>query len=778
MVKIMIKGGIWKNTEDEILKAAVMKYGKNQWSRIASLLHRKSNKQCKSRWFEWLDPSIKKTEWSREEEEKLLHLAKLFPTQWRTIAPIIGRTAAQCLDHYEKLLDQAQSGAGYDPRNDPRRLRPGEIDPNPHTKPARPDQVDMDEDEKEMLSEARARLANTQGKKAKRKAREKTLEEARRLASLQKKRELRAAGIDVFGGKKRKRGVDYNAEIPFEKKAPAGFFDPGKDAVAHLNKEFKKGTLEDADGGEQRDATEKRLRKEDKKKHEAQQKKDMPRAVLQMNKMGNEEITRKRSKLVLPKPMTTDGELEELVKMGQSAEAAMAAAGGEEGANLLQDYSSTPANSLVARTPKAAATADPLLYEAKNIIALNQTASVLEGGENTPLHQNGGSFQGVTPSREAMATPNTVLTTPFRGASVGGTPGMDANALAATPLRDTLGINSESDSSLLTPRTRNEQARQSAVRSDLRAGLASLPKAAGDYEVVAPELPEEEGVDADGMVVEDAADVDTRSAADKAAAAAEDLKRRSQAIQRKLPIPRGVKSELLLRANDATTAEQAADELVKHEMLALMKFDEDETTKQPDSYEDDEISAAKEALAVEMEALREQLGDADLNDKYLAAMDAAQDEVMYVPSKKKFGRASVASKDDKLKLLESQLESTINAMKKDLKKTLKLEKKQKKLTTGYAMRGAKQSKTIKSLNLQISEARFQLAAYEKLQEREKTVIPTRKAHLQGLVDVQEEREAELQTRYAALQEERNVAHAQLQAKKAVATAVSAAPTTV
>lgn len=49
--------------------------------------------------------------------------------------------------------------------------------------------------EKEMLSEARARLANTQGKKAKRKARERQLEEARRLAALQKKREMKAAGI-------------------------------------------------------------------------------------------------------------------------------------------------------------------------------------------------------------------------------------------------------------------------------------------------------------------------------------------------------------------------------------------------------------------------------------------------------------------------------------------------------------------------------------------------------------------------------------------------------
>lgn len=71
--------------------------------------------------FEWLDPSIKKTEWTREEDEKLLHLAKLMPTQWRTIAPIVGRTPAQCLDRYEKLLDMAVSKEDkYDPADDPR----------------------------------------------------------------------------------------------------------------------------------------------------------------------------------------------------------------------------------------------------------------------------------------------------------------------------------------------------------------------------------------------------------------------------------------------------------------------------------------------------------------------------------------------------------------------------------------------------------------------------------------------------------------------------------
>lgn len=43
--------------------------------------------------------------------------------------------------------DQAQRKEdGEDAGDDPRKLKPGEIDPNPETKPARPDPKDMDED--------------------------------------------------------------------------------------------------------------------------------------------------------------------------------------------------------------------------------------------------------------------------------------------------------------------------------------------------------------------------------------------------------------------------------------------------------------------------------------------------------------------------------------------------------------------------------------------------------------------------------------------------------
>ncbi|KAK7575556.1 hypothetical protein V9T40_011842 [Parthenolecanium corni] len=314
MGRVMIKGGVWRNTEDEILKAAVMKYGKNQWSRIASLLHRKSAKQCKARWFEWLDPSIKKTEWSREEDEKLLHMAKLMPTQWRTISTIIGRTAAQCLERYETLLDQAQKKEEGDTGDDPRKLKPGEIDPNPETKPARPDPKDMDEDELEMLSEARARLANTQGKKAKRKAREKQLEEARRLAALQKRRELRAAGIQTFNRNRRKRGIDYNREIPFEKKPQPGFYDTSEDVIDPFAPDFKRLRQQNLDG-EMRVEKEEKERQKDRQKMKEKKENQMPSSML-----SNQEPAKKLTKLVLPEPQISDQDIQQVLTVEKPVE--------------------------------------------------------------------------------------------------------------------------------------------------------------------------------------------------------------------------------------------------------------------------------------------------------------------------------------------------------------------------------------------------------------------------------------------------------------------------
>lgn len=107
-----------------------------------------------------------------------------------------------------------------------------------------------------MLSEARARLANTQGKKAKRKAREKQLEEARRLAALQKRRELRMAGIGVRKKRPKKRQLDYNAEIPFEKEPAVGFYDTSNEIFDPQQHNFGRLRQQQLDGEMRKDKEE------------------------------------------------------------------------------------------------------------------------------------------------------------------------------------------------------------------------------------------------------------------------------------------------------------------------------------------------------------------------------------------------------------------------------------------------------------------------------------------------------------------------------------------
>ncbi|XP_027862619.1 cell division cycle 5-like protein [Xiphophorus couchianus] len=799
MPRIMIKGGVWRNTEDEILKAAVMKYGKNQWSRIASLLHRKSAKQCKARWYEWLDPSIKKTEWSREEEEKLLHLAKLMPTQWRTIAPIIGRTAAQCLEHYEYLLDKAaQRENEEEVGDDPRKLKPGEIDPNPETKPARPDPVDMDEDELEMLSEARARLANTQGKKAKRKAREKQLEEARRLAALQKRRELRAAGINVQKKRKKKRGVDYNAEIPFEKKPAAGFYDTSMEQYDALEPNFKRLRQQHLDG-ELRNEREERDRKKDKQKIKKKKESDLPSAILQTS--GVAEFTKKRSKLVLPAPQISDAELEEVVKMGVASEVARQAAEESEGGNsasstLLSEYSVTNNMSTGLRTPRTPAAQDRILQEAQNLMALTNIDTPLKGGLNTPLHES--DFSGVTPQRQQVQTPNTVLSTPFRtpgpgqasdgmtplagGMTPRGTPGLTPGR---TPLRDKLNINTEDQ--LADPAFAKHVQKESLQQ--LRQGLMSLPVPKNDFEIVLPENAEKEleETEMESGFVEDSADIEARKQAQRDAEREKELKLRHTSVQRNLPRPTEVNVSVLRPASmEPLTNLQVAEELIKQEMITMLHHDclhhpsssavtqlQRGKTKGPASTSNnashisylethpykpvstEEMEQAKAILTAEMEVVKAGMGHGDLSmEAYIQVWEECYGQVLYLAGQNRYTRANLASKKDRIESLEKKLEVNRGHMTAEARRAAKLEKKLKILLGGFQSRALGLLKQHNELWEQVEQAATELQTFNQLKQQEDLAIPRRQAALREDVDRQMEREKELQQRYGELLMER------------------------
>jgi pre-mRNA-splicing factor CDC5/CEF1 len=586
-----------------------MKYGKNQWARIASLLTRKTPKQCKARWYEWLDPSIKKTEWAKEEDEKLLQLAKLMPTQWRTIAPIVGRTPAQCLERYQKLLDEAEllDDDQAPTSDDVRKLRPGEIDPDPENKPARPDPVDMDEDEKEMLSEARARLANTMGKKAKRRAREKQLTESRRLANLQKRRELKAAGIDakipVRVNKKIPIGMDYNKDIPFFHEQPAGFWDINEEARReHMeHKDVTNSLLQSLDGKRRIEIEEEERKKDFKKqKMRKEQGLDVPLEVLEVSKQIQ---VSERKKLVLPAPQISASELKEIAKIGASGDAvrSFVDSGNEtpSAALLSESYGGPSGPSESIRTPRTVATGDLLKQQARNLKAMTQAQTPLLGGD---IRLEGDVDFAPTPVPHVVSTPSLFANkfTPNASGEYG-----------KTPLRDQMGINSVRDVSGFdeTPRTTaNSSDIFVAPKVSLSSLFSKLPKPKNNFEIIVPEVPKDMGRSENEKIEEDGEDIVQRERMMELKEEESNFLKRSRVLQKDLPRP--IVNDTMLKSLYCTSP-KTSDQMIETELALLLLED---ATKNPvtgqdkvtpleiiGGYTDRELKLASEMIAKEME---------------------------------------------------------------------------------------------------------------------------------------------------------------------------------
>ncbi|KAJ1723698.1 Pre-mRNA-splicing factor cef1 [Coemansia erecta] len=788
-MRVHLKGGVWKNTEDEILKAAVMKYGKTQWSRISSLLVRKTPKQCKARWYEWLDPSIKKTEWSREEDEKLLHLARLMPTQWRTIAPIVGRSPAQCLERYQRLLDEAEARAAGDDdlglrgetgaegrAADARRLRPGEIDPNPETKAARPDPVDMDEDEKDMLSEARARLANTMGKKAKRKARERQLEEARRLASLQKRRELKAAGVELKT-KKPKKGVkfhsDYNAEIPFERKPMPGFYDTTEELARS-----DRGNHVDSVKGRFLDTLEGkgRLQREEDARAEAKRKRDNRESikfVRQVDQKGMEAIAAreeadqmsKRKKLVLPAPQVGDRELELIAKMGQQSSMAQDMVGGGDSDELLGDYSVTPSSaaagntaSMAARTP---AQSDRIMNEALAQRAQAMQATPLLGAKISESTEHGDTADADRGSRldptarhdfgSSLATPN-----PLAAALASG---------SATSVRDELGLNTPAPNAIAGSTPRERKMAERSLREQLVRKLASLPKPKNEFEIVVPEetptLDTAAAVDAGtSATIEDQADVERRMEQLRVQEMEDELRRRSQCVQRGLPRPTRLGSSAIAAADDEHVAALIGDEMRrmilhdarKHPVadMPVLRPPSGMRIEALDDIPDERISKARELILAEAESNASSLESITES----TWRDAEASETWIGPDLRFVPTSSVTS-EQLIAKYRLELDARRSLMAQEAAKAAKSEKKLSVMLGGYQARAKMLSEKIAQAYKDFEQTRLDTQAFSTLYAGEQATIPSRIEKARDELRRVENLERSLQAEYQELVERRN-----------------------
>lgn len=77
---------LFSKEEDEKIRELVRVYGTKSWGRVSNEMRRRTSRQCRERWKNYLDPDVKNGPWAVEEDELLRDYVIQYGTQWAKIA--------------------------------------------------------------------------------------------------------------------------------------------------------------------------------------------------------------------------------------------------------------------------------------------------------------------------------------------------------------------------------------------------------------------------------------------------------------------------------------------------------------------------------------------------------------------------------------------------------------------------------------------------------------------------------------------------------------------
>uniref|UniRef100_J3MN70 Uncharacterized protein n=1 Tax=Oryza brachyantha TaxID=4533 RepID=J3MN70_ORYBR len=83
----------WSAEEDDVLRTQIALHGTDNWTIIAAQYKDKTARQCRRRWYNYLNSECKKGGWSHEEDLLLCEAQKVLGNKWTEIAKVVsGRT--------------------------------------------------------------------------------------------------------------------------------------------------------------------------------------------------------------------------------------------------------------------------------------------------------------------------------------------------------------------------------------------------------------------------------------------------------------------------------------------------------------------------------------------------------------------------------------------------------------------------------------------------------------------------------------------------------------